>query len=155
MQSKITVLIWQHLVWHHDCTPQLKHNVFLCCVVVTSTDDIGWPSYSRCRAGPFTYSQAPDSKVRGANMGPTWVLSAPDGPHFGPTDLAIWGLLPCEHPGGKHPCYTPFSLYRKQIYQHPSLFNINHTLNCKEKCTSIHLQKPWISHICWIIIQRI
>ena len=23
----------------------------------------------------------PDSKVHGANMGPTWVLSAPDGPH--------------------------------------------------------------------------
>ena len=26
----------------------------------------------------------PDSKVHGANMGPTWVLSAPDGPHIGP-----------------------------------------------------------------------
>ena len=26
----------------------------------------------------------PDSNVHGANMGPTWVLSAPDGPHFGP-----------------------------------------------------------------------
>ena len=25
--------------------------------------------------------QLPDSKVHGANMGPTWVLSAPDGPH--------------------------------------------------------------------------
>ena len=23
----------------------------------------------------------PDSKIHGANMGPTWVLSAPDGPH--------------------------------------------------------------------------
>ena len=23
----------------------------------------------------------PDSEVHGANMGPTWVLSAPDGPH--------------------------------------------------------------------------
>ena len=31
----------------------------------------------------------PDSKVRGANMGPTWVLSAPDGPHVGPMNLAI------------------------------------------------------------------
>ena len=30
----------------------------------------------------------PDSKVHGANMGPTWVLSAPDGPHFGPMRLA-------------------------------------------------------------------
>ena len=31
----------------------------------------------------------PDSKVHGANMGPTWVLSAPDVPHVGPTNLAI------------------------------------------------------------------
>ena len=30
-----------------------------------------------------------DSKVHGANMGPTWVLSAPDGPHVGPMNLAI------------------------------------------------------------------
>ena len=35
-----------------------------------------------------------DNKVHGANMGPTWVLSAPYGPHVGPTNLAIregWG----------------------------------------------------------------
>ena len=31
----------------------------------------------------------PDSKVHGANMGPTWVLLAPDGPHVGPMNLAI------------------------------------------------------------------
>ena len=30
----------------------------------------------------------PDSKIHGANMGPTWVLSAPDGP-----PLAPWALL--------------------------------------------------------------
>ena len=42
---------------------------------------------------------SPDSKVDGANMGPTWVLSAPDGPHVGPINLAIrevfiilWGV---------------------------------------------------------------
>ena len=29
-----------------------------------------------------------DSKVHGANMGPTWVLSAPGGPHVSPTNLA-------------------------------------------------------------------
>ena len=33
----------------------------------------------------------PDSKVHGANMGHTWVLSAPDGPHVGPMNLAIRG----------------------------------------------------------------
>ena len=31
----------------------------------------------------------PDSKVHGTNMGPTWFLSAPDGPHVGPMNLAI------------------------------------------------------------------
>ena len=31
----------------------------------------------------------PDNKVHGANMGPNWVLSAPDGPHAGPMHLAI------------------------------------------------------------------
>ena len=31
----------------------------------------------------------PDSNVCGANIGPTWVLSAPDGPHVGPMNLAI------------------------------------------------------------------
>ena len=31
----------------------------------------------------------PDSKVHGANMGPTWVLLAPDGPHVVPMNLPI------------------------------------------------------------------
>ena len=31
----------------------------------------------------------PYSKVHGANMAPTWVLSAPSGPHVGPINLAI------------------------------------------------------------------
>ena len=35
----------------------------------------------------------PDSKVHGANMGSTWVLSAPDGPHVGSMNLAIKVLL--------------------------------------------------------------
>ena len=30
-----------------------------------------------------------DSKVHGTNMGPTWVLSVPSGPHIGPMNLAI------------------------------------------------------------------
>ena len=33
--------------------------------------------------------EIPDSKVHGANMGPTWVMSAPGGPHVGPMNLAI------------------------------------------------------------------
>ena len=34
----------------------------------------------------------PGSKVHGASIGPTWILSAPDGPHVGPMNLAIRGL---------------------------------------------------------------
>ena len=33
-----------------------------------------------------------DSKVHGANIGSTWVLSAQDGSHVGPMDFAIWGI---------------------------------------------------------------
>ena len=38
----------------------------------------------------------PDNKVHGANMGPTWVLSVPDGPHVGPTNLAMRTTYPAE-----------------------------------------------------------
>ena len=41
---------------------------------------------------PIVHQQTvPASKVNGANMGPTWVLSAPDGPHVGPMNLVIRG----------------------------------------------------------------
>ena len=42
--------------------------------------------YSRCGCIHIF----PDSKIYGANMGPTWVLSAPDGPHVGPM-TSVWG----------------------------------------------------------------
>ena len=38
----------------------------------------------------------PDTKVKRANMGHIWVLSAPDGPHVGPRNLAIREVLPCR-----------------------------------------------------------
>ena len=47
-----------------------------------------------CQTGDISSHYAikevfPDSKVHGTNMGLTWVLSAPDGPHVGPMNLAI------------------------------------------------------------------
>ena len=40
----------------------------------------------------------PDNKVHVANMGRTWVLPAPCGPHVGPMNLAIRGtMLPRDH----------------------------------------------------------
>ena len=35
------------------------------------------------------FYDTPESKVHGANMGPTWVLSAPDGPNVSPMKFAI------------------------------------------------------------------
>ena len=35
------------------------------------------------------YSAFPDGKVHWANMGPTWVLSSPGGPHVGPMNRVI------------------------------------------------------------------
>ena len=37
----------------------------------------------------------PDSKVPGANMGLTWILSDPDGPHAGPMNPCYQG---CQVP---------------------------------------------------------
>ena len=35
----------------------------------------------------------PDNKVHGANMGPTWVLSAPGESHVGHMKIAIWDVI--------------------------------------------------------------
>ena len=32
----------------------------------------------------------PDSKIRGANMGPIWDRKDPGWPHVGPTNFVIW-----------------------------------------------------------------
>ena len=50
-------------------------------------------NYHSRRASRFWGFKCPDNKVHGANMGPTWVLSAPDGPHVGPMNLAIRDAL--------------------------------------------------------------
>ena len=45
------------------------------------------------KPGLLTQINCPNSKVHGANIGPTWVLSAPGGPHVGLMNLAIWVML--------------------------------------------------------------
>ena len=50
---------------------------------------LGWPHvFPRPNIQLFT-KHIPDSKVHGANMGPTWVLSVPGEHHVGPMNLAI------------------------------------------------------------------
>ena len=38
----------------------------------------------------FATNTIPDSKILGANVGPTWGHQDPGGPHDGHTNLAIW-----------------------------------------------------------------
>ena len=51
-----------------------------------------------------TCTSSPDSKVHGANMGPIWVLSAPDGPHVGLMNFAIWVIIPTTLASYKRRC---------------------------------------------------
>ena len=59
----------------------------------------------------------PDSKVHGANMEPTWVLSAPGGPHVCLMSLAIWVVFCKGNPPvtGGFPSETG---HRDQLYLH-------------------------------------
>ena len=56
--------------------------VCLCSIVVLGCLDIQQDRFTWCHFSP-------DSKLRGANMGPTWVLAAPDGPHVALMNLTI------------------------------------------------------------------
>ena len=57
-----------------------------------------WQIYFNQGIVATSYLADQDSKVHGANMGPTWVLLAPDGPHIGPMNLAIRGAYPSWPP---------------------------------------------------------
>ena len=60
----------------------------------------------------------PDSKVHGANMGPNWVLSAPDGPHVGPINLVIRVVIYQNHltPCATHSQNQPHALKLQCFY---------------------------------------
>ena len=51
------------------------------------------PCNAMLDAAPMKTKHISDNKIHGANVGPTWVLSAPDGPHVGPMNLAIRDIL--------------------------------------------------------------
>ena len=58
--------------------------------VVMYGSEVEWRQSNISQAGSFwNEKHIPDSKVHGANMGPTWVMSAPDEPHISPMNLAI------------------------------------------------------------------
>ena len=50
---------------------------------------VPWLGYQTDKISNSHKVPHPDSKLHGANMRPTWVLLAPDGPHVGPMKIAI------------------------------------------------------------------
>ena len=67
--------------------PNVHEYPFSDCLIYTtgSAGDIPFASGS--------FNNLLDQMDHGANMGPIWVLSAPDGTHVGPMNLAIRGSL--------------------------------------------------------------
>ena len=66
------------------------------CIISLKTILSNLPGANETRVfeiNPHWNKAYPDSKVYGANTGPTWVLLAPDGPHVGPMNLAIRVLI--------------------------------------------------------------
>ena len=96
-------------------------------------------------------SQSPDSKVHGANMGPTWVLSAPAGPHVGPMNLVIWVICYdiTVYPIELH-VFSSLSLHWR--HNEPDGVS-NHQprdclLNCLFKCRSKKTSKLRVTGLC-------
>ena len=106
--TSINALWPSDVIWRHRYESSLAQ-VMSCCMIAPShhlnqcwliiNDDLWCSPKSNFTAGTRILHQnilggvVPDSKVHGANMGPTWVLSAPPGPHIGPMNFAIWGGL--------------------------------------------------------------
>ena len=49
------------------------------------------------KAAQWDSIDTPDSKVHGANMGPTWGRQDPGGPRVGPMNIAIWDISGLGH----------------------------------------------------------
>ena len=85
--SMLTV-VFHHYVSHTQSTRQI---FFEFCMLCNGISAEAWLVLN-CVWGGSIFT-IPDSQVHGANVGPTWVLSAPDGPHVGPMNLAIRNAL--------------------------------------------------------------
>ena len=68
----------------------------------------------------LTVWRYPDSQVHGANMGPTWVLSAPDGPHVSPINLAIRVTVQLSWGGTVTVVFNPWWFLKSRHYHSPN-----------------------------------
>ena len=80
------------VIFAGQAPPALEYTdcMAVCWVSYGSPMSTGWESNDGTFMSVRLWNTFPDSKVHGANMGPTWVLSSPGGPHVGPKNLAIW-----------------------------------------------------------------
>ena len=84
----------------------------------------------------------PDSKVHGASMGPTWVLSAPDGPHVGPMNFAIRVTVATNSPKFSHsgPTFCLTACLPQAVWQYPS----------NQRGKSCHNSLEWLLNLPWM-----
>ena len=68
-----------------------------------------------------TLGTYPDSKVHGANMGPTWGRQDPGGPYVGHMNLAIW-VLNITFRFDRHHCSWAASTLTKSTHDSKSIF---------------------------------
>ena len=87
-------VLWFALEWYENIKQiySIEHRLYIMKIeyfgistIEYYWNGIRWRNHLLKRSHQVT----PDSKVRVANMGPTWVLAAPGGPHVGPMNLAI------------------------------------------------------------------
>ena len=94
-KREVTIYHYKKIYWHRDNVKQLKQQYLS---LLTYTGGQLWVFLQPCGECLSFYVPLPNSKVHGANMGPSWVLSALDGPHVGPINLAIKVVI--FHVGG-------------------------------------------------------
>ena len=71
-----------------------------------------------------------DSKVHGANMGPIWVLLAPDGRHVGPMNFVIWVCALTTIKRHREPFYVMSSVCDAHKYKNSTGWYL--TVTCHE-----------------------
>ena len=89
MYDEVRFLDYNYVVWSlvRFSTDDFTEGFMQSKAIVSKGGVLFWPPLAKLRSS-YKTNITPDSKVHGDNMGPTWALSAPDGPH-----VDTWTLL--------------------------------------------------------------
>ena len=82
------IMIPMYRLWLQDCVLYMWGRIMIPMYRLWLQDLYGLHGL-QCLLSQKAVKMYPDSKGHRANMGPTWVLSAPAGPHVNPMNLAI------------------------------------------------------------------